>query len=264
MQPVVAQQGYPQQRAAPPSAGPQSSPPTGLPPPPDPDSLPRPQNFSAPGKATSLTRGEYTSNLPQPRSNTATARPKKMRKGRMVVRINLFLVLVGSGVGAFMVLRQGNNGPAKPTAHATATATATATTQPSDSTSGTVGQPLQVGQNWVVTVTHTRTTKTSDYPPKTGYTYLEISPTLKNPSANTQFVSSLVEFTLADASGGQYTESVKDTNIRQAVDGHVPLGQTLTGQIAYEVPLSQQHFLLIFHYGLPDGNSSAVSSNITT
>jgi hypothetical protein len=181
-----------------------------------------------------------------------------------VISLIILLLLVGGGAGVFMALHPGKTSPTKPVTHTTVTATATNTPQPSNGTTGAVGQPLQAGLNWVVTVAQVRTITTSDYPPKAGYTYLEVSLMLKNTSANTQFVSSLVEFTLNDANGGQYTESVKDTNISKAVDGHVVLGQTLTGQIAYEVPLSQHDFVLVFHYGygLIEGNSDLVSWNL--
>lgn len=114
-----------------------------------------------------------------------------------------------------------------------------------------------------MTVTSVHANVNSDYPPKKGDTYLEISLTLKNVSPNTQFVSSMIEFTLTDSSGGQYTESVNDTYTRQAVDGHLTMNQALNGQVAYEVPQTRHHFVLTFHYGLPDGSSDAASWNIS-
>ncbi|MGH2509569.1 MAG: DUF4352 domain-containing protein, partial [Ktedonobacteraceae bacterium] len=185
-------------------------------------------------------------------------RPKKVRKGRVIASILVLLVLIAGGVGTFVTLRHAQTNTFKPTAHATAT-----TTQPSTNTTGALGQQLQAGQNWVMTITSVHSTTASDYPPKAGYTYLEIGITLKNVSPNTQFVSSMIEFTLTDNSGGHYTESVNDTYTRQAVDGNLSMNQTLTGQVAYEVPQAQHQFVLMFHYGLPDGSNEAVSWNIS-
>ncbi|MEO7021255.1 MAG: DUF4352 domain-containing protein, partial [Ktedonobacteraceae bacterium] len=255
-QPNFAPQGYPQQRPAPAYPG-QSA---GLPPHPQLGSLPKHYNFPVSDRGNPPAQRWLADEMPTPRQNPPPARPKKVRKGRVIASTIVLLLLIASGVGAFLVLRHSNTSTAKPTVHATATA---ATTQPSTGTTGTIGQPLQAGPNWVMTVTNVHATTTSDYPPKAGQTYLEISITLKNVSPNTLFVSSMIEFTLADTSSGQYTESVNDTYTHQAVDGHLSMNQTLTGQVAYQIPQAQHHFVLVFHYGLPDGSSDAVSWEIT-
>jgi uncharacterized protein DUF4352 len=254
-----APQGAPQQHPQPGYPGQSSTQLTGLPPLPQPGSLPKDYHFPAPSHSqpSTLTPEQPGAEMPNP----PPTRPRRLRKGRMIVSVLVLVLLLASGVGAFVVLQQNKNHTAKPTAHVTATATAT--TQPATSTTGTLGQPLQAGPNWVATVTKVHASTTSDYPPKAGQTYLEINITLKNVSPNTQFVSSMIEFTLADNNGAQYHESVNDTYTRQAVDGHLSIGQTLTGQVAYEVPQTQHQFLLVFHYGLPDGSSAAVAWNIT-
>ncbi len=261
-QPNFASQGYPQQRPAPAYPGQPPSQAAGLPSLPQPGSLPKNYNFPAPAsdRSNPPVQRWLADEMPTPRQNPPPARPKKMRKGRVIASTIVLLLLIASGVGTFLVLRHSNTSTAKPTVHTTATA---ATTQPSTGTTGTLGQPLQAGPNWVMTVTGVHTTTTSDYPLKAGQTYLEISITLKNVSPNTLFVSSMIEFTLADTSSGQYTESVNDTYTHQAVDGHLSMNQTLTGQVAYQVPQAQHHFMLVFHYGLPDGSSDAVSWEIT-
>lgn len=205
-------------------------------------------------------QGQQTYTTPSPQSKPAPTQPRKARKGRLAAAVLVLLLLIGGGVGTFLFVRTGQAKPTTPTAHVTTTP---ANITPTTGSTGTVGQPLQAGQTWIVTLTNVHSTTTSDYPPKAGYTYLEFSLTLKNISANKQFVSSMVEFTLTDANGVHYIETVSDTNIRKALDGNIAFGQTLTGQVAYHVPQSQHHFTLAFNYGLPDGSSDAVSWSIT-
>lgn len=235
--------------------GPQSGLETSLPPLPQPGSLPKDYQFPAPSQPKPAPAEDEVPTL----KLAAPPRKLKLRKARAIVSLLVLLLLVGSGVGAFFAFQQSHPHTPKPIVRATATATP----QPSTNSVGTFGQPLQAGPNWVATITKVQASTTSDYPPKAGQTYLEISITLKNVSPNTQFVSSMLEFTLADKSGKQYTESVNDTYTRQAVDGHLTIGQALTGQVAYEVPKAQHQFVLIFHYGLPDGSDAAVSWNIS-
>jgi flagellar basal body-associated protein FliL len=201
-------------------------------------------------------------------------RKKKPGKGIIisVVTASVLLVIVVAVVGALLFTHSKNN----PGASATATAIAQSTpatngvtplpTLPGGITPiigniGSVGQPVQAGANWMVTVTHTHETTSSLHPPDPGNTYLEISISLKNVSATPQPVSSVAQFTLLDKNGQIYDElkAVGDTNIHQSVDGYVAAGQTLNGQIAYQVPLPQHNFTLIFKYDFPDGGSSAVS-----
>lgn len=114
----------------------------------------------------------------------------------------------------------------------------------------------------MVTITHVATTTSSDFPPRAGDTYLEISISLKNVSAKIQPVSSMVQFTLNDASGQNHPESLTDSNVHQPADADVPAGKTLNAQIAYEVPASQHSFTLTFDYGLVDGSNASVSWQI--
>ena len=225
----------------------------GLPPLPAPGSLPKYYNFPTPAHGNAAAHEPPASSLNPPPTPPAK---RHLYVGRILVSLLVLVLLIGGGVGAVIVLRHPNVKP-KTTVHATATLT------PADGGVGTVGQPLQAGPNWVMTVTSVHTSPTSDFPPRAGDTYLEVSLTLKNVSPNTQFVSSIIEFTLADSSGKQYSESVNDTYTRQAVDGHLSLNQALNGQVAYEVPQAQHRFVLTFHYGLPDGSSEAASWNIS-
>jgi len=195
--------------------------------------------------------------------------PKKSNKGPIaIISIVVVLILILVGVlAAFALSSRGTtaNTPT-PTAQNTPTTSGLtpAATQPptgntpSSGTAGSLNQPIQAG-NWVVIVTHVTATTSSALPPKAGNTYLEISLSLKNTSATTQLVSSLLQFSLIDASGGKYDEALTDTNIHQPPDGNVNAGQTLTAQLAYEVPQSQHSFVLSFNYGLIEGNNATVT-----
>ena len=196
--------------------------------------------------------------------------PKKSNTGLIaIISIIVVVVLILAGVGVAFAVRANNNTANAPTPTPAATATSgvtptpTATlptsTTPGTTTSGTLNQPVQAGTDWVVTVTNVTATTNSDLPPKAGNTYLEITLTLKNVSATTQLVSSLLQFSLADTNGAKYDESLTDTNITKTPDGNVAAGQTLNAQLAYEVPQSQHHFVLGFDYGLIDGSDSTVT-----
>jgi flagellar basal body-associated protein FliL len=184
-----------------------------------------------------------------------------------VISIVVVLVLILGGIGAAFALRSRGpvaNSPTPVTQNTPTTSGLTpAATQPSGSTpssgtSGNLNQAVQAG-NWVVTITHVTATTASALPPKAGSTYLEITLTLKNASATTQLVSSLLQFTLVDTSGGKYDEALTDTNVHQPPDGNVNAGQTLNAQLAYEVPLTQHNFVLGFNYGLIEGNNATVT-----
>lgn len=257
-QPNFTSPPYPQPRSTPAYSRLQPTQLADLPPLPQPGSLPKDYHFPPPSRSDPLTSGPAIHDIPTTKLTAMPAKPpkRKRRKGWMIASVLVLLLLIGGGAGAFVVLRPSNTHTSKLASRVTATPTST---QP---TNGALGQPLQAGPNWLATVTNIHTTTISDFPPQPGHTYLEISLTLKNVSPNTQFVSSLLEFTLADSTGKQYTESVNDTYTHQAVDGHLTLNQTLTGQIVYEVPQAQHQFMLVFHYGLPDGSGATVSWQI--
>lgn len=192
--------------------------------------------------------------------------PKKSNKGVIaIISIIVVLVLILGGIGAAFALRSRGataNSPTPVTQNTPTTSgvtpAATAGNTPSSGTSGNLNQPVQAG-NWVVTITHVSATTASALPPKAGSTYLEITLTLKNTSATTQLVSSLLQFSLIDANRGKYDEALTDTNIHQPPDGNVNAGQTLNAQLAYEVPQTLHNFVLSFNYGLIEGNNATVT-----
>lgn len=185
---------------------------------------------------------------------------KTSKKSGMLVSIVVILALLVAGGGTLFALhlRSTVRSARTPTAQATTPSTVT----PIVSTTGTLNQPLQAGENWMVTVTKVTTTTNSDFPPQAGYTYLEINLSLKNISATPQMLASLLQFTFTDASGKKYNEAAaitKDTNIQQTPDGTLNSGQTLKAQLSYLVPQAQRTFTLSFEYDLIQGGSSAVT-----
>jgi hypothetical protein len=194
-------------------------------------------------------------------------REKKSNKGWIaIITILVLILIIGGGGFAYLSIKHGpqvsTTGSKTQTGNG-AIQTATPRTSSTGGGNGTVGQPLPAGSNWVATVTHVDTSTSSLFAPAAGNTFLEISVSLKNVSPTSQLVTSLVEFSLTDASGGKHTEAVDDSNIHQSLDASVATGKTLSGQIAFEVPASQHTFLFTFSYGLTSGNGSAVSWELT-
>lgn len=268
--PGFSQQGYSQQGPAPSYPGQWSSSPGNYAPAQGPASYPgQPaQNFS-PASSTSPSQRKAPSGVPPvtPKVTPPPPRQKKSKRGLTVltsVIVVLAVIIAGAGTLFALHLRSTAQTKTPPKAQVTPTPSGSTpiATLPGSGTTGSLNQPLQAGDNWVVTVTHVTTTTASDFPPPAGHTYLEITLTLKNASATPQIVASLLQFTLADANGGRYNEAAaitKDTNIHQTPDGTVKAGQTLSAQLSYMVPQSQHTFVLSFAYNLIDGGSSSVT-----
>lgn len=107
------------------------------------------------------------------------------------------------------------------------------------------GDQVKVGNTYVVTVNSAKISQGDDvFQPKSGNTFLIVDVSLKNVSSQEQNVSSLLMFTLKDATGQQYNETVTDG--ATPPDGKVEAGDTLRGQLSYEVPQAQHSFTLAF------------------
>ena len=125
------------------------------------------------------------------------------------------------------------------------TTPASQTTPSSSSGTNTVGNPVVVDSTWTVTVNSAKTSSgDSVFTPKNGNTYLIVDVTVKNTSASNQTVSSLIFFSLKDSTGQQYDQAF--TDIGKSPDGTLAPGETLRGQLVYEVPTSQNSFTLSF------------------
>lgn len=113
------------------------------------------------------------------------------------------------------------------------------------------GQQVKFG-DFVVTVNSVKTSTGDELTtPKAGNIILVVDVTIKNTSSKSQDVSSALDFTLQDATGQKYDETIISNGTPP--DGSVPAGGLLRGQLAYEVPKAQHKFTFSFQ---PDITSS--------
>lgn len=129
--------------------------------------------------------------------------------------------------------------------------TGSAVTPQASSTTSAAPKAFKVGDlvkldNWQVKVNSVKTSTGGQFTsPKTGNIYLEVSVTLQNLSSETQDVSSLISFKLADSTGQSYTETVVE-GAPNTPDGKVTANGKITGTLAYEVPKTMKSFSLSF------------------
>ena len=112
-----------------------------------------------------------------------------------------------------------------------------------------IGDQVSVGDTWVVTLNSaTLNAGSATFAPKAGNTFLVVDGTLKNVSSQEQNVSSILMFTVKDATGQKYTESLMGVASVQAntLDGKVEAGGLLRGQVVFEVPSTQRQFTFAF------------------
>jgi hypothetical protein len=108
-----------------------------------------------------------------------------------------------------------------------------------------VGETVSVDTIWQVTVTKVSTSQgTTISTPQAGDTLLQVEITMKNISSQQQTASSLIQYSLSDASGQKYTEDLLTGKV--GPEGAVAAGNSLKGTITYEVPQSTKSFVLNF------------------
>lgn len=91
--------------------------------------------------------------------------------------------------------------------------------------------------------------------PKAGNKFVKVDISIKNISSTKQDISSIINFTLQDATGQKYDETI--VTDATAPDGTVPAGGLLRGQLVYEVPKAQHAFTFTFDLDL-SGNSTVI------
>lgn len=128
----------------------------------------------------------------------------------------------------------------------TATST-TSTPTPAPAQHFKVGQTVNVGNTWQVTITSAKTSPHGQYsqPQHSGNVFLVFQVTVKNISPEEHTVSSVLQFTLTDATGQKYTNSYDD-EAGATLDGKVEPGSPLKGSLVYEVPQGVHDFRLAF------------------
>ena len=108
-----------------------------------------------------------------------------------------------------------------------------------------IGETVSVDNIWQVTVTKVSTSQgTALSTPQAGNTLLQVEVTMKNISGQQQTASSLIQYSLRDASGQKYTEDLLTGKV--GPEGAVAAGDPLKGTITYEVPKSMKSFMLDF------------------
>lgn len=226
----------------PPSYYPPSYPPTQAATPPPPYAPPSNTQFSYPGGPG------YMPPAPSPRKSNSRL---------LMIIAGIVLVVLIVGGGAYALGHKGaTNAPSTPTPTANGntpatggntpaagnTPTGSTPTSQTSTNSGTVGQAVQAGPDYLVTV-NSATTSTGDsvFSPKTGNIYLVVDVTVKNTSSSPQDVSSFLNFELQDSTGQKYDQTFTDIGTPPDQTGLQP-GKLIRGQLVYEVPASMHQF----------------------
>lgn len=112
-----------------------------------------------------------------------------------------------------------------------------------------VGDAVRMG-DLVVTVNSVRTSGGGDFlKPEPGHVFLLVDITVENRGTQAAHVSSLAQFALYDAEGYQQDMSIF-TDTRGQVDGEIPPGRKIRGEIAWEVPRGARGLELAFDASL--------------
>lgn len=197
--------------------------------------------------------------------------PPRKSNSRLFVIIAAVLigVLVIGGVGVVLGRHNEANTPstATPAVGVTPTTGGNTPTSGTTPTTGTttgnakVGQTVQAGPDYAVTVNSVKTnTGDSVFSPKAGNIYMVIDVTVKNTSTSSQDVSSLINFELQDSTGQKYTETFTDIGTPPDQTGLQP-NALIRGQLVYEVPTSMHQFT--FSYVDLLGSGTLATWNLT-
>ena len=111
-----------------------------------------------------------------------------------------------------------------------------------------VGDVVNVGGTWQVTVQSVKTATTADggvVQPKAGDVYVEIIVSMKNLSNKEQNVSSIAQFNLIGEDGTKYTETI-NSDVPNPPDGKVEAGMPIKGTFTYEVPTTAKKLTFSF------------------
>ena len=171
--------------------------------------------------------------------------PKRRRRWPWVVGIIVILFVIIAVASAANA--GGSNAPAStptPTAQVQASApTAQPTPAPTATPGGNkIGQPVSLS-GWLITVNSVKHVAGSGFntPQKPGDIFLWVDVTVRNNTGQSQPVSSLAMFSLKDATGQTYDQSI-DTDAPASPDGTLANGGKLRGTLVFEVPKSAHSF----------------------
>lgn len=168
--------------------------------------------------------------------------PQK-KKGHKMLWIILIIVSLIVILGVVIAMA-GSGGKSSETSQPKQTVTAQA--KKPGMPQPTVGIPYEQG-DWTVTVNAPSIGQPTDFAqPKAGDQFVVIPVTLKNNTGQTQTASSLLYWSLVGTDGVHYTQSFLLSGDKPAPDGKVANGQTISGDLVYEVPASMHSFELQF------------------
>ena len=123
-----------------------------------------------------------------------------------------------------------------------------------------IGDQVQAGK-WIVTVhgvTNPYTSSNQFVQPSAGNVFVVVDVEVKNTDSKTETLSSLLSFHLKDSENKTYDESLSvDTGGPKTPDGEIAAGDSLRGNVAFEVPQSAKGLMFIF-------NSSAIGGTTAT
>ncbi|WP_158702702.1 DUF4352 domain-containing protein [Paenibacillus faecalis] len=121
-------------------------------------------------------------------------------------------------------------------------------------------QPASIGETldyhgMIVTVHSVRESKGDDYlKPQPGNTIKVLDVSVENTSDEEQVISSALSFKLSDDSQEMYMPVVT-SDIKQSLDGNLAPGETLRGELPYEVSQNSKDLKLTFMIPLKDGEA---------
>ncbi|GER86983.1 hypothetical protein KDW_11450 [Dictyobacter vulcani] len=234
----------------------------------------QPYPYNQPGQAPQPNQPPYNPQQPYPQGPAGpqqpygqpfypqmTPPPKKKSKVGLIVGIIVGVVLlciVVGIIGAAMTASKTATTPTTITSSDKTNATPAPTDKPATDASGhnKVGTEVKVNDKWTAKVIDVKSSTGNDIiKPKSGNVYLIVHVSVKNTSAETQNVSSLLSFKLQDKDGQTYNETIYP-DAGATPDGKVAPNSPLAGFIAYEVPAAQHNYTLQF---TPDivGNDQA-------
>ena len=183
---------------------------------------------------------------------------KKSRRGLWIAIGVVVVVLLAICVGVAAIL---NNAAKTVQTSLNTTLTSVATSLPTSAATTTTSQHFKVGQvvkvndTWQVTVNSVKTSNGEQFlTPSAGNTYFIVDVTVKNLSGQQQTISSAINFSLQDATGQKYTETILTGETPP--DGTVGSNALLRGQLTYEVPTSQTSFTFNFEPDIISGSQT--------
>lgn len=122
-----------------------------------------------------------------------------------------------------------------------------------------VGESVQVG-DLVVTVNEVISPPGDRFSqPDDGYRFVLVDVTIENRGGDAKFLSSLQTW-IKDAQGYLYTEDITATSLATGgrIDGELPAGQTVRGQIGFEVPANASELRFVFDPELIGGTPVSI------